>query len=130
MKITIFENEKSMVEGAFDAMNLAYFNNSVNFQYFSTSQDALPYNLLADSDIIFVDIQLTAKSELDGFNLIKALIPVIGKEKLAIITGYSKNAEILKELGLPEIPIITKPVDYIRLHEFVKEHFGKLILKR
>ena len=124
MKIAIFENERAMIEGAFEAMNLVFRNNSIEYKYFSNSQDALPYASLEEFDIIFVDIQLTPKSELDGFNLIKMLIPIVGQKKLAIITGFAKNEEILRDLGLPEIPIITKPVDYLSLHDFVNKYFS------
>lgn len=123
MRIAIFENEKSMVEGAFEAMNLAFFSNSLVFKFFSNSQDGKPYSDLKVYDIIFIDIQLTAKSEVDGFNLIKILLPIVGKDKLAIITGFSKNEGILEELGLPSIPIIIKPVDFIKLNKFIKANF-------
>jgi len=123
MKIAIFENEIPMVEGAFEAMNLAYFENKIKYKFFTYSQEAKPYEKLKEYDIIFVDIQLTAKSELDGFNLITVILPIVGKEKLAIITGFSRNEKILSELGLPEIPIITKPVDFIKLKDFIDTNF-------
>lgn len=123
MKIAIFENEKTMVEGAFETMNLVYYDNVIEYKFFLNSQDGLPFENLKEYDIILVDIQLTAKSELDGFNLIKTLIPIVGHNKLGIITGFSKNEEILKELKLPSIPIINKPIDYDSLYKFLTKNF-------
>ncbi len=126
MKIAIFENETSMVEGAFDALNLAFFGNRIMYKYFINSQDAKPYESLKEFDLIFIDIQLTAKSELDGFNLIATLLPIVGEKKMAIITGFSKNEGILAELGLPNIPIIIKPVDFKKIQFFLESYFPHL----
>jgi DNA-binding NtrC family response regulator len=124
MKIAIFENEINMVEGSFSAMNIAFFNGTIQFEYYATSQDGQPFEKLQDYLAVFIDIQLAPKSELDGFGLIKELIKVISLDQIAILTGHSKNDEILQELGLPEIPIISKPIDYMKLYRFIKTNFN------
>lgn len=126
MKIAIFENERAMVEAVFDAMNLFHYSNQLIFNFFTSSQDGSPFESLTNYDLIFIDIQLSPKSELDGFNLAKALIPIVGIDKIAVITGHSNSKEILKEMGLGKIPVLIKPIDFNMLYQFIRANFHSL----
>lgn len=118
-RIAVFENEKSTVEGAFKVFNILYYNSQLDIKYFPSSQDGEPFSQLSSYDAIIVDIELSIKSKLDGFNLINSILPIVGKDKILIMTGFSKTEDKLREYGLPNIPILPKPVTFTLLNEIL-----------
>ncbi len=67
-------------------------------------------------DVIFIDIDLSSKSELDGYSLIQQLqnLDANINKKIVILTGNNKIIESLnlRNLNSINILIIIKPTDY------------------
>lgn len=115
MKIAVFENEYQSVSGAFNAANFLNFEDTLNIQVFPSSQTAILTEVVK-FDVIFIDIDLSSKSELDGYSLIQQLQKLnenINK-KIVILTGNNKIIESLnlRKIKSTNISIIIKPTDY------------------
>lgn len=115
MKIAVFENEYQSVSGAFNAANFLNFEDTLNIQVFPSSQTAILTEVVK-FDVIFIDIDLSSKSELDGYSLIQLLQKLnenINK-KIVILTGNNKIIESLnlRKINSTNISIIIKPTDY------------------
>lgn len=117
MRILIFENEKEYFESIFAAVNLAYFDSKFYFDWKKSWQEISSIDDLKEYNKIFVDLDLSRNSTLDGYSIIiKALDFGIVPDKLVIFTGSDKVKETLLLKGIPEIRILAKPplVDDIR----------------
>src|SRR5690242_16566314 len=112
MKIAVFENEYTQIESAFKAVNLLYFNNNLTIDTFPTSQSLKPFEDIQNYELVIVDIDLSTKSEMDGFELISKINMLFKTPKIIILTGHSKVNEKLKEKNLPSYPIVQKPIDF------------------
>lgn len=123
MKIAIFENEYDSVKGAFETSNLLDFDGNLIFDVFPSSQKA-DFSKLNEYTAIFIDIDLSSKSELDGFALIQKIksINVGLVPKVIILTGNNRIEENLEERNLsnPEIQIIIKPTNYEEITKAIK----------
>lgn len=112
MKISIFENEFNAIKTSFDGFNLLYFNSELEFEIFSSSQDIGDLSALSDSDVVIIDIDLSIKSKLDGFQLIEEIQRLsLPDLKIIILTGHIAIKEKLKEMDFPNYPIISKPIN-------------------
>lgn len=124
MKIAVFENEYQSVSGAFNAANFLNFENSLDIHVFPSSQSTMLPEIV-NFDVIFIDIDLSSKSELDGYSLIQQLQKLEDKinKKIVILTGNNKIIESLnlRKLNSTDISIIIKPTDY--------EEIAKVITK-
>lgn len=118
MKIAVFENEYDSVKGAFDAANLIGFNNKIELINYPSSQSA-DFGIINEYRIIFIDIDLSAKSDLDGFGLLQKIKNLDAGliKRIVILTGNNKIEESLKERGIysNQIKILIKPVDYTEI---------------
>ncbi len=127
-KIAIFENEYTSVKGAFDTANLIKFDNSLELIIFPSSQVA-DLNKISEYAAIFIDIDLSSKSELDGFGLIEKIVKIKKEivKKIIILTGNNKIKEILikRNLYSPPIEIIIKPTDYREISKYLRKVFDK-----
>jgi DNA-binding LytR/AlgR family response regulator len=123
MKIAIFENEYDSVKGAFEFANLITFNNEIEYDIFPASNNA-KFDIIDTYSVIFVDIDLSSKSELDGFGLILKIQDINPSltEKIVILTGNNRITEILKEKGISTkaINIIIKPTDYLEISKVIR----------
>lgn len=123
MKIAIFENEYPSVEGAFKAANLIEFNNQLELRVFPSSQDAI-FHDLKNYDAIFVDIDLSTKSQLDGFGVILKIAELDKKmtNRIVILTGNSRIDELLQERGIDGdgIQIIIKPTNFTEISSAIR----------
>lgn len=134
MKVLIFENEYEAVKGAFEYANFINFDDSLKFEVYVTSQ-SFNFSNINDYQVIFIDIDLSTKSELDGFGIIRKILnekpEVINK--VVILTGNNKISEILKDQIGREInlKIITKPTDFDELTKVIQSIFkiNKVIIK-
>ncbi len=117
MKIAIFENEYQQVEAAFQVVNLLHYNNSLQIQTFPSSQSIGDLDKIKDFDVVIVDIDLSQKSNLDGYSLLRRIEDLDKKTKILILTGSSKVEQTLKEKKLPPYDILLKPLDFNILHE-------------
>lgn len=115
MNIAVFENEYQSVNGAFNAASLLNFNNALKIQVFPSSQSAT-LTEITGYDVIFIDIDLSSKSDLDGYSLIQQLQKLDDKinYKIVILTGNNKIIESLnlRKINSTNISIIIKPTDY------------------
>lgn len=118
-KIAVFENEIAMVEGAYKAFNILYHNEAIKIDYFASSQEGEPFSSLAEYSAIVVDIDLSLRSNLDGINLIKQLLPHIEHERIFIMTGLSDVEDKLTANGIPKLKIIPKPITFDILNETI-----------
>ncbi len=124
MKIAVFENEYQSVSGAFNAANLLNFNNELEISVFTSSQSSIIKEIIS-YDVIFVDIDLSSKSEMDGYSLIQELKKNDNNinYKIAILTGNNKIIESLKlrKIDSANLSIIVKPTDFVEITEIIKK---------
>jgi CheY-like chemotaxis protein len=115
MKIAVFENEYQSVSGAFNTANLMTFGNAMEIEVFPSSQSASLGKIIS-YDVIFIDIDLSSKSDLDGYSLIQQLQQLDNNinTKIVILTGNNKIKESLttRKIDSIDISIIVKPTDY------------------
>lgn len=124
MKIVVFENEYNSVRGAFDAANLINFDRRLEITQYPSSQNANLHKI-NEFDVIFIDIDLSSKSELDGYSLIKKLKEIHSRiaQKIVILTGNNKIKQSLdlKHLNSNEFKLIIKPTDFVEITKVIKE---------
>ncbi len=123
MKIIIFENEFMSIEGAFEAASLLGFDNNLEFVVHPSTQN-FDFSTISEFLVIFVDISLAKKSDLDGYSLIKK-ITEINKNlllRVVILTGNNKVNEELKirKIDLDNSKILIKPTNYKELIKVIK----------
>jgi DNA-binding NtrC family response regulator len=118
-KLAIFENEVVEVEGAFEYLNIAdeKLKNRLDYDFFTSSQIFGNLENLNKYDLIIVDIGLSAKSEMDGFTLIKSIEKIIKNPNIIIITGHDISKGYEKEHDIKPYPFIEKPITFKKLRE-------------
>lgn len=122
MKIAIFENEFHLVKIAFDAVNTIYYNDTLQFKVYKKSQDLKTIEKIKNYDLIIVDIDLSSKSQMNGFEIIKSLKENNIDKPIIVLTGSSKIKEQLDEMNFSHIPIIIKPITYSELYEKLNKY--------
>lgn len=120
MKIAIFENQYNQVRIQFEVANKVFFNDSLEYSQFNSSQD-LPITEIVRFNLVIIDISLSSNSDMDGFDLISEIIKIKNHPKLLILTGNSNILEGLKKRDLPTIPILMKPIDPLDIEKKIKE---------
>ena len=121
MKIAIFENEFELINTIFDTTNYYYFNNKFEFEYFPSSQK-FAMEKIQDYSLLIIDIDLSQKSELDGYGLIAKIIQFKNPPPIVILTGHSKINESLEKKGLPAYPILIKPIGVNDVKEILSKY--------
>lgn len=124
MNIAIFENEYESVKVSFEAANLIYFDNKIEFTVYPSSQSA-DLSKINEYDVVFIDIDLSSKSDLDGYSLIEKIsntYPDVEK-RMVVLTGNNKIVESLNLRGLyiKDLQIIIKPTDYEEVSKSIIE---------
>jgi DNA-binding response OmpR family regulator len=122
MKVAVFENEHLLINSIFETVNFAFFNSTLEFKYVPSSQ-SLPFESLSQYHLIIVDIDLSQKSDLDGYGLIAKIHTLENPPPILILTGHSNIEETLKKRGLPSYPILTKPIGIEDTKEALKKFF-------
>lgn len=119
MKVAIFENEFDEMRPAFNGFNLLYYDKSLEYIIYASSQAFGDLANLTTFDYVLIDIDLSVHSQLDGFQLISQLLnnPTLKKIKPIILTGQPPIKEKLKAKNLPEFPIISKPLVYTQIQD-------------
>lgn len=124
MKIAIFENEYESIKGAFETANLLRFNKKLEFSVFTSSQNADFLNI-HNYSIIFIDIDLSSKSFLDGFGVINKIKEIDDNlmKRTIILTGNNKIKEAMDDRNIsdPRINIIIKPTNYEEISSIIKK---------
>lgn len=121
MKIAIFENQYPEIEASFLVANIEYFDSKLIYEIFPSSQSFSNFNDVLNYDAFIVDLDLSIKSDLDGYAVIKKILEINKNSRIAIITGSSKVEERLRHYNLPNVPIITKPVDFEEINIKLKQ---------
>ena len=118
-KVLVIEDEFNQFESLFNYVNDIYMDNELSFTNVAKSQDLGQLSSLSTYDLVFVDIKLGNKSELDGYGILKRIeLDERPVRKIVIFTGNNKITEMLKIRGVTgEYEIVTKPVELSRLKE-------------
>ncbi|NQX38225.1 Response regulator receiver domain-containing protein [Pedobacter steynii] len=118
MEIAIFENEFRAIKTSFDGFNLLYFDNKLEYKVFPSSQDFGDLKNLSDYAYVIIDIDLSIKSTLDGFQLLEEMKRLeLDSMKIMILTGHIAIKDRLKALNLPDYPIIPKPISLTKIKD-------------
>ncbi len=127
MNVLIFENEKAEIENSFNMMNARYFNSELKFTYYPTYQELGDMSNLNSYKLIIIDIDLSTKSEKDGFGILSAIKEYDGEifNKILILTGSSQVRNKLDNMGYENIPLLQKPIDFVETHNAVKDFLNK-----
>jgi CheY-like chemotaxis protein len=124
MKILVFENEYNSVKGSFEAANLLEFNSTLEIDVVVSSQNA-DWNNLSNYSAIFVDIDLSSNSDMDGYSLIQKIQKGFSTivNKIIILTGNYRIKEMLKERGISidSVQIVNKPTNFLEIAEAIKK---------
>ncbi|MCF1420840.1 response regulator [Mangrovimonas futianensis] len=120
MNILVFENEIQEVFDSFNDVNYLDFSNKLKFTFITKSQDFKEFRKLENYSLIFVDIDLSIRSEKDGFGLISDLNAHNQRSKIIILTGNDISDQ-LKHYELSDIPVLEKPVIHSELTELIKK---------
>lgn len=118
MEILIFENQVQDVIEAFEDVNMLDFDNKLNFKWIQKSQDFKDFDELKNFDLVIVDIDLSLKSEKDGYGVIDILKNKYDYHNIVIMTGHRIKDEIEKN-GLSNLDLINKPIVLDSLKEII-----------
>ena len=121
MEILIFENQVQDVIEAFEDVNMLDFGNKLNFKWVLKSQDFKNFAELEKYHLVIVDIDLSLKSEKDGYGVIDILKNKYNYNNIVIMTGHRIKDEIEKN-GLSELDIISKPIILDSLKEIILKY--------
>ncbi|MBF9255732.1 response regulator [Pontibacter sp. 172403-2] len=112
MRIAIFENEyDAAVRTPFQAVNIIYFNNSLSVENFPSSQAFGKFYKINQYDKVFIDIDLSKNSEMDGFDVAREILKLGYPEtRIIILTGHLGIQAKIVEKGLPKLKVVTKPI--------------------
>jgi CheY-like chemotaxis protein len=116
MKVLVLEDDFFVMKGAFDYLNVKYYNGDLKVENIAKTQDFANLNEANTYDKIFVDISLHRNSVQDGYSFINTLKGVLNDlRKVVVITGSDKVENQLKQIGLPEIKVLLKPITFLDL---------------
>jgi len=127
MNILIFENEIVEVENAFKMLNILYYKSKLVYRYETSSQD-VKVEEYKTFDLIFIDIDLSVKSEKDGFGILNDIKKHNTEilKKVVVLTGSNLMRKKLDSDGYKDVPLIQKPVDYKDINKLMKEKLNQL----
>lgn len=118
-KILIFEDEWVTIQGSFELANAFAFNDELEFEPHSKSQDVQYSTWSGYYDAVFIDITLAKNSKMDGFSIVNTIRDkkLIDFSKVVIMTGNSRVKEKLEEMGLDTnvLTVMYKPVAFDEL---------------
>lgn len=126
-KIAIFENEYDTIKLVFESSNIIKFGGTLDIKIYESSQKA---NLeeVKDMDVIFIDIDLSKKSNKDGYGVIKDLISIDTalSKRIVILTGNNNIQKSLRDHFMDSyaLKIIYKPTDFIEVSNVISSITG------
>lgn len=120
-KILIFENEYADLEPTFKAINILEFDYSLDITQYNTSQELGEISNVDMYDAIIIDIDLSLRSNKDGFGIIQEIASYNPKilKKILVLTGSSRIKEKLTELGFQSIKVLSKPLDMDQITRYL-----------
>ena len=123
-KILIIENEFHSIKAPILVLQGKYKQeqDTLIYQLYVKSQD-VAWDEVESFDAILIDLSLAAKSEMDGYSILKKIkneYPEMVK-RTAIITGNGMVGESLKEkgIGADDFKVFIKPLKYMELKKFI-----------
>ncbi|MCD6068974.1 MAG: response regulator receiver protein [Bacteroidetes bacterium] len=120
MRLLLFENEFHLLKTCFDALKVLHFPD-LSYEVLIKSQDLSDFKRADDYDYIFVDINLTDNSNLDGFQIIQKLLEEgVLPNKICVLTGWVNIQRELENRGLSHICSISKPIKIETLYNTLK----------
>lgn len=118
MNLLIIENQFSEMEPLFDALKEDYPD--LNYTNISSSQQLKPFESILKYDKILVDLKLTDRTKLEGYDiLIKLKELKYDMNNVAIVTAHTGVASSLKDRNLTDIKVIEKPFYLDELESFL-----------
>ena len=123
-KVLIIENEFQSIKAPILVLEGKYKQEQDELEYkvYVKSQD-VAWGDVESYHAILVDLSLAAKSEMDGYAILKKIKDVYPKmvSHTAIITGNGMVEDALKEKGIEadEFKVFTKPLKYMELKSFI-----------
>lgn len=127
LNIAIFENEYIEIEGAFQYLNIKHFDDLIKYKVYPSSQSIEEIKHLEEFDLVIIDIDLSSKSELDGFGLIRKIEAELDEvPEILILTGHEISSGYEKNYGIKAYPFIEKPVNFKKL----MRHFNTVIINK
>ena len=119
-KILIIGDEFNEVKNAFEYIKAVYFSGNLEIYNVIKSQE-IKFNELCDYDVIFLDITLAKKSEMDGYGILKKIEnEQINVKKIVIMTGNNQISSVLTKRGVKKTyPILTKPIDFNEIKQMI-----------
>lgn len=123
-RVLIIENEFQSIKAPIMVLEEKYKQeqNALEYKVYVKSQDVV-WGEVESYHAILVDLSLAAKSEMDGYAILKKIKDVYPKmvSRTAIITGNGMVEEALKEKGIEsdEFKVFTKPLKYMELKSFI-----------
>jgi DNA-binding response OmpR family regulator len=123
MKILVFENEFDAIENAFKYLNLKEYSNSLIVDDHPRSQSIGDINNINDYDIVFIDLDLSTRSNLDGFGLIRKIESELSTyPELVILTGQDVPEDYVSANSLKKkYRILEKPINFSKLKNIITE---------
>ena len=120
-KILIIEDESNQVKNAFEYIKAIYFSGDLEITNVIKSQEIV-FSELGNYDVIFLDITLAKKSEMDGYGILKKIEEErIAVNKIVIMTGNNQISNVLTKRGVKkEYPILTKPIDFNEIKKMIE----------
>lgn len=123
MKVAVFENELEGFKNSFEAINLLYFDGSIDYKFYPKFESMGSTDKIPQFDFVIIDLELAPKSQYDGFQVIDIIEEVKHKQesdnpKILILSGKKDLLETLKREKDFGYPILYKPIDY---EKFSKE---------
>ncbi|GAA3557655.1 hypothetical protein [Snuella lapsa] len=109
MKILIFENQVQDNLDVFNDVNFLDFDNRLRFEWITKSQDFNNYDALDNFDVVFVDIDLSTKSEKDGYGVIEEFLNDYDYDRLVVMTGHNVKDELASR-GWENLKVLNKPI--------------------
>lgn len=122
MKIAIFENEFQTISTPFHVVNLQ-LDQQLSLTQYNNSQDGIEDVINNEYDLIIIDIHLTERSVLDGYQIIEEIRNKKPNQPILILSGFGSSETITQELikrKLPIYTIITKPIHFGELYNTLK----------
>lgn len=124
IKILVFEDDIQSIKGAFDFAKELEFNGNLSIRFAPKSQD-VNMSDLGNYDVIFVDITLAAKTQMDGYAILKKIKEehLVEPFKVRVMTGNSRVEEMMENNGIPEsfFKVVHKPIDFQMITNSIRE---------
>ena len=123
-KVLIIENEFQSIKAPIMVLEGKYKQEQDELEYkvYVKSQD-VDWGKIGLYHAILIDLSLAAKSEMDGYAILKKIKEVYPGmvSRTAIITGNGMVEEALKEkgIGTDVFKVFTKPLKYMELKSFI-----------